>query len=63
VIREHGHFRQFVPFHWSVFNLPKTDAEAAGAWGYTININANQSIAEPQAEASAAVGKPAEVAA
>lgn len=63
VIREHGHFRQFVPFHWSVFNLPKADAEVAGAWGYTINVNANQSIAEPQAEASAAVGKPAEVAA
>jgi len=34
VIRDHGHFRQFVPFHWSLFGQPKDLATAAAAFGY-----------------------------
>lgn len=34
VIDGHGHFRHWVVFHWSLFNLPRDQAEAAHAFGY-----------------------------
>ncbi len=35
VIDGHGHFRHWVVFHWSLFNLPREQAEVAKAFGCT----------------------------
>lgn|GEM_PF-931812 len=46
LIRDHGHFRDVVPFHWGMFEQAETDArEHGGAYLYNTSIVSAEAVA------------------